>query len=381
MAAVYQHPVKRHMSLRETLLRQGKLAAFLEAEQQSRIVVSQPVKDYYDTEYIGSVTLGTPPQTFDVILDTGSSNLWVPDVGCTSANCAGKKKYNSAASSTYASFNNDQRWSIQYGSGSASGVLARDNHCLVAGQLCFATQVWGRATTVAAVFRGQPFDGILGLGWPALAVDNVPPTFQNVMNQLDAPLFTVWLDLKGPVTGAIGGLFTYGGMDNRNCQSTVRYAAITSQTWWQFNVNGISVGTYSFSGTQTAISDTGTSFLAVPTVQLRGIVAALSAQYDSQNQLYYVPCSQQNTAASLVFTINTSPSTGGAAAPTQYTIPNKEYIIDVGYNNGNCALAMFDMGSIGFGPQWIMGDTFIRTYCNIYDVGGVRLGLALANHA
>jgi hypothetical protein len=364
--------VKRQMSLRETLLRQGKWASFLEAEQKNRIVASQPVKDYYDTEYIGTITLGTPAQRFDVILDTGSSNLWVPDIACNSANCNGKKKYNSAASSTYV--NDGRTWSIQYGSGSASGVLARDHHCLVEGQLCFATQVWGQARTVASVFAGQPFDGILGLGWPALAVDNVPPTMQNVLPQLDAPLFNVWLDLKGPVTGQTGGLFTYGGFDTRNCQmSTVQYAAITSQTWWQFNVNGVSCGSYSFTGVQSAISDTGTSFLAVPTAQLAGIVAALGATYDRPNGLYYVPCSHQNTAPAFVFTINT---------PTarQYSIPNKEYIIDVGYNNGNCALTMFDMGSIGFGPQWILGDTFIRTYCNIYDIGNVRIGFALANH-
>jgi hypothetical protein len=370
MAAVHEMPVKHITSLRETLLRQGKWAAFLESDKHDRATGSQPVKDYYDTEYIGTITLGTPAQNFEVILDTGSSNLWVPDQTCTATPCNGKNKYRSSASTTYR--NDGRQWSIQYGSGSARGVLAIDKLCMAG--LCFNTQIWGQAQTIASVFAGQPFDGILGLGWPALAVDNVPPPMQNLLPQLDAPLFTVWLDLKGPVQGAIGGLFTYGAIDAKNCQlSTIKYAPLTSQTYWQFNVNGVSVGTYSFTGTQSAISDTGTSFLAVPTTQLNGIIRALSAQYDSQNQLYYVPCSHQNTAPALVFTINTPTA-------TRYTIPNKEYIIDVGYGNGNCALTMFDMGSLGFGPQWILGDTFIRTYCNIYDIGQSRIGFALANH-
>lgn len=62
------------------------------------------------------------------------------------------------------------------------------------GGLTYATQQFGVATTIASVFGEQPVDGILGLGWPALAVDNVVPPIQNLLPQLDLPLFTVWLD-------------------------------------------------------------------------------------------------------------------------------------------------------------------------------------------
>jgi hypothetical protein len=59
--------------------------------------------------------------------------------------------------------------------------------------LSYSTQKFGLASRIADIFGYQPIDGILGLGWPSLAVDNVIPPMQNLLSQLDKPLFTVWM--------------------------------------------------------------------------------------------------------------------------------------------------------------------------------------------
>jgi hypothetical protein len=100
-------------------------------------------------EYIGNVTIGTPGQSFRVVFDTGSANLWVPGVSCNDYGCQGKAKYNSKKSSTYQS--NGESISIQYGTGSMDGFLDADN-VGIAGTTV-AGQVFGEATDLADFFN------------------------------------------------------------------------------------------------------------------------------------------------------------------------------------------------------------------------------------
>lgn len=80
------------------------------------------INNFLDTQYYGPITIGTPGQPFEVIFDTGSSNLWVPSKECRlSAACYLHKYFDSSQSSTYKY--NGTNFNITYGSGAVSGYV------------------------------------------------------------------------------------------------------------------------------------------------------------------------------------------------------------------------------------------------------------------
>jgi hypothetical protein len=76
--------------------------------------------------YFANIQLGTPEQSFVVIPDTGSSNLWVPSSKCVSLPeseidiCATRNLFDGSKSSSYTPSTDD--WILRYGTGACSYV-------------------------------------------------------------------------------------------------------------------------------------------------------------------------------------------------------------------------------------------------------------------
>jgi cathepsin D len=71
-------------------------------------------------------------------IDTGSSDLWVASASCTQG-CSGSPALSTSSSSTIQKSNT--RFEIQYGSGSAQGLLVKDTVTL--GNLTVEKQTFG----------------------------------------------------------------------------------------------------------------------------------------------------------------------------------------------------------------------------------------------
>lgn len=119
---VVRVPVKK-LSTKQFRAQRVAAAAARRVDREAGGTGSVALKDYSNAQYYGTVGLGKPAQDFDVIFDTGSSNLWVASAQCD-ASCGTHSRYDSAASSSYAA--NGTLFEVVYGSGACTGFLSND---------------------------------------------------------------------------------------------------------------------------------------------------------------------------------------------------------------------------------------------------------------
>ena len=122
--------------------------------------------DSFHVMYTASLTIGTPPQSFHMILDTGSSCLWAISGRASSARQLPPflHSYDHSASSTYTP--DGTPWDIQYGVGQCRGFFSRDTVALTP-HLRVRNQSLAEAVELSANFLNpqQPLDGIVGMSF------------------------------------------------------------------------------------------------------------------------------------------------------------------------------------------------------------------------
>ncbi|NXR89311.1 PEPA protein, partial [Hypocryptadius cinnamomeus] len=355
-------PLRKMKSLRQRLQEQGLLESYLEQHPYNLAakyfpgIAVEPLENYMDDEYFGTISIGTPPQEFTVVFDTGSSNLWVPSVFCSSPACRNHNRFNPAESSTFLS-TNDTLF-IAYGTGSMTGVLGYDT-VNVAG-INVRNQIFGLAETEPGdFFYYTPFDGILGLAFPSIASSGATPVFDNMMmeNLVDRRLFSVYLsrDSEG------GSFVLFGAIDPYYTTKGISWIPLSAETYWQITMEGVSIsGTpvACSSGCQ-AIVDTGTTLLAVPIRAFRTLMRRLGASSSGE-----ISCEAISNLPSLIFHINGK----------EFPVPPRAYVLR---SNGYCTLGLQGMDvPTEEGELWILGDVFIREYYVIFDRANNKVGLS-----
>jgi len=315
----------------------------------------------HKTAYWGTVTMGTPPQEFKVIFDTGSGNLILPAKSCDMPGCNPHTKYDPAGSSSASQVVNEKgegSTEISFGTGDITGDYYKDKFCL-GSSLCSEVRFIASTQQSPEPFSETPFDGILGMGFKDLSMGegfNIVDDL-NGGGQLPQSTFAFFLTDDG------SSEITFGGYRPEMIASDIVWAHVDRESYWQVGVDDITFDNKDTGlcdgGCQVAV-DTGTSMLAGPSDLVDKLSSKLGAKDDCSN------------FASL-------PRIGFKIGNKVLNLAPEDYMDK---SSGDCSFSLMSLDvPPPKGPLFIFGDPFLRRFVTIYDRAGPKVGFAVAKHA
>ncbi|XP_068143641.1 lysosomal aspartic protease-like [Drosophila tropicalis] len=338
------------------------LASKYLVEATTGSVGKEVLHNYYNMEYYGLMSIGNPRQYFNILFDTGSSNLWVPSVNCLSTNlaCQNHNKYNSSASSTYVA--NGQNVSIQYGTGSMAGYLSTDT--VRVDNIPIESQSFLEAISEpGTTFVNAPFAGIWGLAFKSIAQGGVTPPLDNMISQglLDEPVISFYLKRNGKAVQ--GGELIFGGIDSSLYTGSLTYVPVSVADYWQFEVTALKTQGVAIAKNFQAIADSGTSLIVMPEEAYTEMNSLIGATDNGDGEAF-VDCDKVSSLKNVNFII------GG----TIFTLKPSDYISEISENDVNYCLSIFSY--LEGNSLWILGDAFIGKFYTVFDKGNLKVGFA-----
>ncbi|KAI9497443.1 aspartic peptidase domain-containing protein [Zychaea mexicana] len=354
--------------------------------QRAGATVNVPLENI-DLAYLMNISIGTPPQPFTLLLDTGSSSTWVPSKGCGQFCGYPPHTFSPTESDTFNTTN--MLFSIHYGEGFSRGYYAQDtvtlNDVVSVPDAYFAVSDFndGELSMDGA-------DGILGIGPDVLSRYNNPddvvvPTLVSSMHKADVipnNTFSVYfkaLESTEKNISRVNGDIIFGGVDlSRVENETISYMPITSHSdfkdYWAVDIDSISVDneTVSYNPTLPALVDTGSTLIFLPKEIIDSAlsrVKGLAVDYSGQ---YLVPC---NTEDLVPITFN--------MGEHEFTLHPHEYIVPLSVGGTVYQSQEYCYTYLHEAPSFvdaILGYGFLQQFVSVYDDENRRIGLGRATY-
>ena len=329
------------------------------------------LKNFANTQFVGEISIGTPGQKFDVIFDTGSSNLIINSKKCRSESCDSRKSYDSDQSVTFKSVG--YSIDVQFGTGEIEGEVSED--AVSIGKVHLRHQKFIEITAeTGEVFADCKFSGILGLAFQSMAARGTVAVVDSVVEKarLSWNVFAFYYSLDESEASEV----SIGSINEKRFKGDIVWAPVIPDlmNYWLIEIDDILLDGVSLGFCQDkcrAAVDTGTTLIAAPSEDLYELMQHISSE-----------CSSLDNFPVMTFVIQ---GMMFDLWPDTYIITETiDSIDDPGIHSRgftSCALAIMaiDVPEPN-GPLWVLGDIFLSNFYSIFDRDNLRVGFAAAKH-
>jgi hypothetical protein len=372
----------------------------------------------HKTAYFGSIYVGFPDQQrFTVVFDTGSGHLFVPSSKCDTPTCLRHRQFDRSQSGTALDIDHNggavaensgsrDQVSISFGTGDVLGHFVKDYVCLSAhpngrpGHMdkslihnnhntsnstdvndCIKVRVITATELTEEPFYSFDFDGVLGLGLAALAVDPEFSFFGEMQRQGALPenQFGFFLGASDDIQSEIA----FGGADESKLSEPLKWAPVLEPEngHWQVRIKSVKIGGKPLeiceSGGCVGIVDSGTSLLGVPKAHIKDIHMKMIRKVPGDPP--QLDC-RDIEGPDLVFDL------GGPEGGPEVSLSSRDYsrpaamrIESKGAVQIVCRATLLnvDMSEEGGNPlTFILGEPVLRKYYTVFDWEKTQIGFA-----
>lgn len=330
--------------------------------------------------YVGTVSVGSPPQKMRVLFDTASAQVVLPHRACNSRACLSHTRYSPWESGTAMDVNEDGA-EAQAGHRLAEGTITRDGATIgytqadlgegnltavfVRDGLCLNKQACVDMDLMAAIrmddvpFVAMPHDGIVGLALPALASG----PRGSFLSRLTEGARNVPLQF-GIFLGATEGELTFGGHGSAVLAEPLRWHPVDhpDRGYWQVAIRGVYVGDTLVDACDRGchgVVDTGASHTGVQLDRLPPILRAVEQRLATSATSGTEPCVGDDLRFDLGdgFSLRLRPSD---------------------YADDEChpTLAPLPLDEPEFFGVYTLGEALLRRYYAAFDIAEQKIGFA-----
>ncbi|KAG0207246.1 hypothetical protein BGX28_001465 [Mortierella sp. GBA30] len=294
--------------------------------------------------YYGQVEIGNPQQTFNVVFDTGSSDLWIPSDKCLEDVCLSHQRFSGEQSTSYDTLDPPKPFEIEYGTGQVAGVISED--IITLGTVSSKKPVrFAESLTSSPLFGRAVFDGVFGMAYQEMSSSGEKPPFLAMMDQ-----HAIKRGMFGFFMGQGTGELALGGYDSSKIAGDeVLWSKVVKKGYWEIKMDNVETEKGIFLKTPVhAIIDTGTTQVIMPVNLARHMHAKfLPGARHIHDGIYSLPCDVQGMPT-LQFQISGKTF---ALPPYLYTLQE--------IAPGRCMSGF--AGEDVEGSTWILGDVFLRS--------------------